>query len=134
MHNSVGPLEVGEVHSRWVDITACELDLGQVYPSHCPGLPPALGEPGPPHRQAPSLAQPQVGSPQPVPQDPKLLAPGGQGAEGAPRGQGKAMASAHCKECLHSFLPWLLRPGQTGKRQPLPPGRSTMTGRGGGSN
>lgn len=86
---------------------------GSSVPLSLSGLPSALGEPSPSPPPGPSLAQPQVGSPQPVPQDPKLLAPGG-----APRGQSKAMASAHCKGRLHPVLPWLLRTGQTGEPAP----------------
>lgn len=68
-------------HGNWTWVK-CTLLTVQACP-----LP--SGSPGPPHCQAPSFTQSQVGSPQPVPQDPKLLAPGGQAAEGPPEGRAR---------------------------------------------
>ena len=94
---------------------------------------PALGEPGPSPLPGPQLHSVTGGLPTASTPGPKAAGPWRPGCRGAPRGQSKAVASARCKERLHSLLPWLLRPGQAGKRQPLPSGRRTVTGQGGGS-
>ena len=63
----------------------------------------------------PQLSSATGGLPTASTPGPEAAGPWRPGCRGAPRGQSKAMASAHCKGHLHPVLPWVLRTGQPGE-------------------
>ena len=63
----------------------------------------------------PQLSSATGGLPTASTPGPEAAGPWRPGCRGAPRGQSKAMASAHCKGRLHPVLPWVLRTGQPGE-------------------